>query len=68
MIIILIAMFTLGQASLSYISQYNYLNEIGQYYEKEIQLQLVKGKHRLAYRDEGVMNLLSETQGQWIEE
>lgn len=66
MIITLIAMFTIGQASLSYVSQYHYLNEIRHYYEKEIRLQLVKGKQESAseagIRGEATMNLFPELQ------
>ncbi len=44
MIIILIAALAVGQAAMSFVSQYHYVNEIKQYYKKEIRQELVEGK------------------------
>ncbi|WP_186364653.1 hypothetical protein [Siminovitchia fortis] len=44
MIIILVAVFAVGRAAESYVSQYSYVNEIREFYKKEIRQQLVTGK------------------------
>lgn len=44
LIIILIAIFAVGQAAFSYVSQYHYISEIRQFYKKEIHQQLIAEK------------------------
>ncbi|MBD8003556.1 hypothetical protein [Bacillus norwichensis] len=44
LILILIAIFAVGHAASSYVSQYRYISEIRQFYKKEIHQQLIAGK------------------------